>query len=61
MSKLVSLPAAVQLEFNTVSEYEAFNELYICNTCKQCSNDCNIYTISEDAEVFCVKYKKITK
>lgn len=59
MSKLVSLPAAIQLEFNTNPEYESFDELYVCNTCEQCINNCEIYTISSDAEIFCVKYQKI--
>lgn len=59
MSKLVSLPAAIQLEFNIDAEYEAFDELYICNTCEQCTNECKIYTVSSDAEIFCVKYQKI--
>ena len=59
MSKLVSLPAAIQLEFNIDAEYVAFDELYICNTCEQCTNECKIYTVSSDAEIFCVKYQKI--
>lgn len=58
MSSIVSLPVAVQLEFDTEPDYAAFHELYECRTCNDCVNDCKIYTISEDAEVFCIRYKK---
>lgn len=61
MSKIVSLPAAMQLEFDMepVEECDIVNSpLYVSITCKQCINSCKIYTISESAEVFCIKYQK---
>ena len=61
MSKLVSLPAAMQLEFNVDDVCGGTmidNPLFVSLTCQQCVNDCKIYTISETAEVFCIKYQK---
>lgn len=37
---------------------ELENELYITTKCSECSNECKIYCLTEDAEVYCNKYKK---
>lgn len=47
---------AIQLYFE-----ELDGNLYISKTCKQCRNKCKVYSLSECAEVYCKKYKNISK
>lgn len=47
---------SIQLEFELFED-----KLYISSTCKNCKRKCKIYCISNNAEIYCNKYKNTPK
>ncbi len=43
----------IQLYFEELEE-----KLYISKTCEMCINNCKVRCISNEAEIYCKKYKK---
>lgn len=37
---------------------EVLDDLFISKTCKECKNDCKILCLSEEAVIYCKKFKK---
>lgn len=37
---------------------EVLDDLFIAKTCKDCQRDCKVSCLSEDAVIYCTKYKK---
>lgn len=35
------------------------NEMYISKTCKECENDCKVLCLSENAVIYCNKFKRL--
>lgn len=44
----------------TFEEYEYFgHEMFICQTCEKCINNCKIKSVCKSVNVVCKKYKKL--